>query len=224
MKTRTLLTATVACAALMIPAANAATILGTGTASLLGGDLTDPEDDGDGAGNNYNATFFASKEPGFGGGEFSFNVFNNQVGGGNAKMCCEGAPIVIGAIFTDQYLLTHFTMTSSNDSPLRDPNTWSIQGSNDTTTGLDGTWSDIFVDNTVGTLWTARNQVIRYDGAGSDFATPSAHSSFRLNFLTSGGPQTALAEIEFFGTPIPESSTFALAALAGLGLVLRRRR
>lgn len=68
--------------------AQAEEILGTGTASLIGGDLTDPEDDGaPDADQGYNATFTSSEEPGFGGGEFAFNVFDNQLGGGNAKWC-----------------------------------------------------------------------------------------------------------------------------------------
>ena len=62
--------------------------LGTGTGSLIGGDLTDPEDDGQpDADQGYNAKFSASNEPGFGGGENAFNVFDNQLGGGNAKWC-----------------------------------------------------------------------------------------------------------------------------------------
>ena len=64
-------------------------VLGTGTAALLGGDLTDPENDGaPDADEGYNAIFSANEEPGFGGGEFSFNVFDNLLGGGNAKWCC----------------------------------------------------------------------------------------------------------------------------------------
>lgn len=61
-------------------------VLGTGTGSLLGGNLTDPEDDGDPeADKNYNAKFSASDEPGFAGGESAFNVFDNVLGPSNAK-------------------------------------------------------------------------------------------------------------------------------------------
>ncbi len=68
--------------------AQAEEILGVGTDSLLGGDLTDPEDDGlPDADEGYDAIFTSSEEPGFGGGEFAFNVFDNQLGGGNAKWC-----------------------------------------------------------------------------------------------------------------------------------------
>ncbi len=63
-------------------------VLGTGTGSLIGGDLTDPEDDGQpDVDQGYNAKFSSSEEPGFGGGEFAFNVFDNQLGPGNAKWC-----------------------------------------------------------------------------------------------------------------------------------------
>ena len=71
-----------------IDIAQAEKILGTGTGSLLGGDLTDPEDDGDPeADKGYNAIFSANEEPGFGGGEFAFNVFDNRLGPGNDKWC-----------------------------------------------------------------------------------------------------------------------------------------
>ncbi len=63
-------------------------VLGTGTGSLLGGDLTDPENDGNPEADvGYNAKFTSSEEPGFAGGENAFNVFDNQLGGGNAKWC-----------------------------------------------------------------------------------------------------------------------------------------
>ena len=68
--------------------AQAEEVLGIGTGSLLGGDLTDPEDDGaPDADEGYNAIFSANEEPGFGGGEFAFNVFDNILGPGNAKWC-----------------------------------------------------------------------------------------------------------------------------------------
>ncbi len=71
-----------------IDSAQAEKILGTGTGSLLGGDLTDPEDDGDPeVDKGYNAIFSANEEPGFGGGEFAFNVFDNRLGPGNDKWC-----------------------------------------------------------------------------------------------------------------------------------------
>ena len=118
--------------------AQASEILGVGTESLLGGDLTDPEDDGNPeADEGYNVIFSSNDEPGFAGGEFSFNVFDNILGPGNDKWCCgpgagipeEGLHITVE--LDDPQALTHFTVSSANDVPGRDPTVWEIQGSND---------------------------------------------------------------------------------------------
>jgi hypothetical protein len=241
MKVRSLLTTTVACAALTIPAAKAVSILGTGTGALLGGDLTDPEDDGTAAGANFEATFFATDKPDFTTNQSAFKIFTNTVVNDQlGKYCCGGGPQTIGATFSESYVITHFTLASSGDSPGRDPDVYALQGSNDTTDGIDGTWADIYnysmddgsAPNTRfhagNSQWTDRNQVLRFDGAGDDFATPAAYSSFRLTMTSpagwvGGGGQLALAEMELFGTPIPEPSSAALVGLAGLGLLRRRR-
>src|SRR3954468_1560882 len=125
-------------ALLMAPASNASLIRGKGTAALRGGDLTDPENNGDPENNvNYNATFSASEEPNFGGSEGAFNVFDNLVtGGGNNKWCCGDQnnfptnPISVDATFPVAHKLARFTLTSGNDTPARDPLVWSILGSN----------------------------------------------------------------------------------------------
>ena len=118
--------------------AQAEEVLGTGTESLIGGDLTDPEDDGEPESDSgYNAIFSANEEPGFGGGEFAFNVFDNRLGPSNDKWCCGaggGIPeegLHVTAEFEEAYGLTHFTVSSANDVPARDPTVWEIQGSND---------------------------------------------------------------------------------------------
>ena len=115
--------------------AQAEEVLGTGTDSLIGGDLTDPEDDGEpDEDKGYNAKFTSNEEPGFGGGEFSFNVFDNRLGPINDKWCCGkggGIPkegLYITAEFDQPYALTHFTVSSANDVPARDPTVWEVQG------------------------------------------------------------------------------------------------
>jgi len=179
-------------------------ILGTGTKALLGGDLTDPEDDGKPDENtNYNAKFTASDEPGFGGGESAFNVFDNLLGPGNDKWCCgKGGGAKEGMHVTAEleapYVLTHFTLSSANDVPDRDPTKWEVQGSNDgkkftTIFSYDG-------DN----LFTKRLQVIRFD-AGEDFdVQATAYRFFRhITLKTPSWPNGAyfqIGEIEYFGT------------------------
>ena len=212
-------------------AAVAETILGTGTAALLGNDLTDLGDDGDEGAYappnlaGFDAEFFSSDEPGFGGGEFAFNVFDNQVGGGSTKWCCGTAfPQIVGAVFDTTYTLTHFTVTSGNDTDARRPRVWQIQGSND---GVQ--WTDIFSqDNPNAPLWNAHDQVIRFD-SGTDFDVPAAYSQFRMKTDATGATAGAffqLNEIEFFGTVIPEPSSMVLGLIGflGLGLFGRRRR
>ena len=213
-------------------AAMAETILGIGTAALLGGDLTDPEDDGiegPGNGTNFNATFFASDEPGFNnlaGSEGAFNVFDNQVGAGQTKWCCGTSfPQIVGAQFDKSYFLTHFTVTSGNDTPNREPRVWQIQGSND-----GNTWTDIYSRNDPNaSLWGGVfNQVRRFD-VNVDFDPPGAYTQFRMKTDATGAAGGAffqINEIEFFGTEIPEPSTMVLGLIGmlGLGVFGRRRR
>ncbi|MCG9129948.1 PEP-CTERM sorting domain-containing protein [Candidatus Poribacteria bacterium] len=179
-------------------------LLGTGTNSLLGGDLTDPENDGAAdADEGYNAKFSSNNEPGFGGGEFSFNVFDNILGGGNAKWCCGpggGIPdegLHITAEFDMAYVLTHFTVSSANDVPARDPTEWEIQGSND---GED--FTTIYARDG-DTIWTERLQVARFD-AGEDFdVQKTGYKFFRfVTFNTASNPNGAyfqVGEVEYFG-------------------------
>jgi hypothetical protein len=175
-------------------------ILGTGAESLLGGDLTDPENDGfDGPGGGTDpswnwAEITASHEPDFEGAESAFNIFDNKVGGGSNKWCCddptEEAPVWVAVKFRQPVSLTHFTVTSGNDSPDRDPTHWAIQGSNDGTS-----YTDIyrFVDQTV--PWDERNQVVK-------FTLPSASPAYSyIRYIAWETPGTLhqLNEVEYFG-------------------------
>ena len=205
------------------------TILGTGTGALIGGDLTDPENDGQPDANvNYDAIFTSTDEPGFGGGEFSFNVFDNQVGGGNAKWCCNNIDNdghQLDAEFASAVRLTSFTITSSNDSQGRDPTIWAIEGSND-----GASWTTIYAhDNSAdGAVWDARNQVALFE-AGTGYTLPAAYTFIRYNVTATGGGH-ALGELEYFDSgdygTIPEPMTMLAVGmgLASLGGYVRKRR
>lgn len=195
-----------ACAAGLLTAAAPSTfafeVLGEGTEALIGGDLTDPEDDGDPEDDtNYDAVFDAVEEAGFGGGESAFNVFDNVVGGGNDKWCCGDGPfpLWVQATFDQAVVLTHFTVASANDTPGRDPRVWEIQGSND-----GETFETIFrQEDEDASLWgDTRLQVIRFD-SGEDF-TPVTKAYTTLRFVTestglTSGAKYQVGEIEFFG-------------------------
>ncbi|KGJ90985.1 PEP-CTERM sorting domain-containing protein [Colwellia psychrerythraea] len=205
----------------LTPTANASLILGTGTGALIGGDLTDPENDGFADSNvNYNATFSSSVEQGFGGGEYAFNVFDNILSGGNGKWCCDGGSVWVEANFgSDQYILDIFTLSSANDVASRDSDQWSILGSND---GINYTTLFAYDIESL-SIWGAdRFEVVQFSN-NDDYHVNTAYSIFRYQSTSVvSGSHHQLGEIEFFGTKIPEPSSIAIFALAMMGLSSRR--
>jgi hypothetical protein len=177
------------------------TILGTGADSLIGGDLTDPEDDGDESGEDMAAgwnwvSIESNIEPGFGGGEFSYNIFDNAVGGGNDKWCCDDPtddnPYWVAVQFEKPIALTHFTITSGNDTPNRDPIRWAIQGSND-----GESYSDVYNYNEETSFYTDRNQVALIELAEAS----EQYTYFRYIVYHTPGNLHQINEIELFGCP-----------------------
>ena len=61
-------------------------------------------------------------------------LFDNRLGPSNDKWCCGrggGIPkegLHVTAEFEEQYALTHFTLSSANDVPPRDPTVWRFRG------------------------------------------------------------------------------------------------
>lgn len=193
-----------------VASAQIGTVLGTGTSALLGGDLTDPDDNGAAdADENYNAVFRANDEEGFGGGEFAFNVFDNRLGPGNDKWCCgvaggfpEEGLWVEAELKSPPAFLTHFTVSSANDVPGRDPLVWSVSGSND------GENYDTIFETDGEVIWDERLQVIRFN-AGDDFPQQeTAYQIFRMTTFDSennpNGAYFQIGEIEFFGSFVEE--------------------
>ncbi|MEE3179362.1 MAG: LamG-like jellyroll fold domain-containing protein, partial [Verrucomicrobiota bacterium] len=176
--------------------------LGTGTGALRGGDLTDPEDDGvegpnPGSGNwetlSWNWVHVtASSEEYFGnhgGSEGAFDIFDNQVGAGQAKWCCNGPPQWLTVEFAEPVAINSFTVTSGNDVPGRDPLTWGIYGSND---GV--TFTPIFEQDNPVSLWPQRLQVLLFT-----LTRPSPPSRFIKYEVTATGGNHQINEIEYFG-------------------------
>ena len=179
---------------------------------LLGGDLTDPEDDGvdgetifaDGdnpqtAGENFNwISITANAEEyfgDFGGSEGSFDVFDNQIGGGQNKLCCGGEPVEITVQFEGAVSLTHITLTSSNDTPGRDPLDFEIQGSNDGTV-----FETIYARADDESIWGGARDLT----AQIDLPSPSdAYEYIRYAVTRTGIGVHAISEIEYFGETGP---------------------
>lgn len=101
------------------------------------------------------------------------------------------------AEFKKQYGLTHFTVSSANDVPPRDPTEWEVQGSND------GKKFTTIFSHDGKSLWDQRLQVIRFD-AGKDFKRQTIGYRFfrHVTFKTASWPNGAyfqIGEIEYFG-------------------------
>ncbi|MCB1100635.1 MAG: discoidin domain-containing protein, partial [Verrucomicrobiae bacterium] len=176
---------------------------------LITGDLTDPEDDGDEAAGpddpSWNwASIDSNNEPGFEGGEFAFNVFDNKKdAGGNDKWCCTGgtedAPLQLTVEFELPVSLTHLTITSANDTPTRDPLDWKILGSND-----GETFSPIYERAEELSLW----QEFGDEFAPPRFTTikvtlPTASPLFRYiryEVTRSADGNHQIGELEYFGS------------------------
>ena len=192
--------------------------LGTGTGALLGGDRTDPENDGqdfagaeaDLAGNGWNfVAAVPNEEPGFEGGEFSFNIFDNVLGPGNAKWCCNARNINIE--LDTPVLITHFTVSSANDVPGRDWNRWRLLASND-----GGTTYSVVIHDQQGAdedgipengstgeltpLWDQRLQVIRFNVPPAVQGTLPLTAHYRFEADSNWGQNLwQIGEVELFG-------------------------
>jgi len=224
------------CLAAFARPAQAMLIRGIGTGALVGGDLTDPENDindnvplnpNGGSGFNWVASIATSSNfftPGKSPGEGALDLFDNKVGAGEAKWY-DGSVLPspgyrVAVQFPVQYALTRFTVASANDVPSRDPDIWRIIASDD---GL--TWVTIFAQSNDGvSVWGAtRLQVNQWD-VGTDFPGQRGYLWYGIEVTSVvSGSDPQLSEVEFFGTLAPEPASLVLLG-AGVAAVVRRRR
>ena len=172
--------------------------LGVGSDALLGGDLTDPQDDAnDGAGAGFDWLEVDASSELYFHNEGALNIFDNRVGSGDDKWCCETAPQWISVKLDLPHILTHFTLSAGNDAPERDPTRWMIEGS------ADGShWNVIFHWDTGESPFNNRLEVIRFNGGGSDFAEPPPYQWFRYRVTAVDGSMHQVNELELFGIPV----------------------
>ena len=96
------------------------------------------------------------------------------------------------AEFEEAYALTHFTVSSANDVPARDPTEWEIQGSND------GEDFETIFRHDGDSFWEERLQVIRFD-AGDDYDDQKVGYRFFRFIAFKTGTNFQIGEIEYFG-------------------------
>jgi hypothetical protein len=193
-----LLLAALASQLLTLATAEAYTVRGAGTSALIGGDLTDPENNGvDGANTNWNWVSISATSENTWSAEGAYNIFDNKVGAGDDKWCCDGPPQSIAVRFERPYVLTHFTLAAGNDAAERDPTRWYIEGSNDGTN-----WTVIYGWTAGLSPFSQRLEVLQFNGNGADFATPQPWSWFRYRVETNDNALLQINELELFGVPV----------------------
>ncbi|MDO4629919.1 MAG: PEP-CTERM sorting domain-containing protein [Planctomycetia bacterium] len=116
-------------------------------------------------------TSISSKHEGpFADKECPSNVFNNVVGGGSAKWFDPGIPSTsnpayVTVQFPEAFVMTHFTLTSANDSWAHDrqPDIWTVYGSND-----GENWNTIYHANSTADFTQEDNKTVLYSSFTND--------------------------------------------------------
>jgi hypothetical protein len=137
---------------------------------LVGGDYTDPEEDG-----TLNGTIFAGGFPGSPTNEEPDKGLDNLTS--TKWLAFEPAGTYYGFRFAnaERRVVGAYTLTSANDSPDRDPYSWTLSGSNDG------------VNYTVVDTRTAQDFANRFETRLYEFQNTTAYEYYRFNFQTEYG-------------------------------------
>lgn len=137
---------------------------------LVGGDLTDPEEDG-----TLNGTIFAGGFPGSPTGEEPDKGLDNVTA--SKWLAFEPVMTYYGFRFAngERHVVGAYTLTSANDEPNRDPYSWTLSGSNDG------------VNYTVVDTRTAQDFANRFETRLYEFQNTTAYEYYRFNLQTEYG-------------------------------------
>ncbi|MDO4629614.1 MAG: PEP-CTERM sorting domain-containing protein [Planctomycetia bacterium] len=176
---------------------------GTTLSGLMGKDVTNPTDSISVPG-NYNSSWgdyykeatwkrLTSSENTFGSTECPANLFGNSLGGSVNKWYAsfsptEAKPNYVTVQFPEAFVMTHFTLSSGNDSMgSRNPKNWTVYGSND-----GSVWTPIYHSDTTDDFTGNTNTTVLFSSFTKDTISSTVLNSVQqttvLNSLGDTNP------------------------------------
>ncbi len=164
---------------------------GVELSGLIGGDLTDPEDDGFLAVDYFGGASSSSPS-----GEEPSRALDNLIGAKWLAFATSGTNYDIDFQDVLPRVIDRYTITSANDAPARDPYSWTLSGS------VDGETYTV-VDSRDAQDFAGRHETRLYE-----FVNSTAYTHYRFDFQTEYGVTGSnrpdafqLAEIELLSSP-----------------------
>jgi len=117
--------------------------------------------------------------------EWAFRAFDGQL---DTKWLASFNTAWLQAKFADmkQYVVTSYAITSGNDADGRDPDNWTLQGSND-----GQTWNILDTKTAAATSWTGRRQRVLFDLSGN----ATAYRMYKLDITKARNPSLNMLQL-----------------------------
>ncbi|WP_155590561.1 hypothetical protein [Lysinibacillus cavernae] len=129
---------------------------------------------------------YNTSKPGAG---IAYNVFDYATGSENSGISRDGSSGILGIIFSKEVTVARYEIEAHNIATYA-PRIFNIEGSNDSTTGLDGTWTKI--DSRTGIYFSANEKKT------FTLEEQSTFRAYRLNISATNHSYTGFAELRFF--------------------------
>lgn len=123
------------------------------------------------------------------GAGIAYNIFDYATGSETSGISRSGSSGILGIIFPKEVTVAKYEIEAHNIATYA-PRIFTLEGSNDTTTGLDGTW--ITIDSRTGIYFNANEKKLFILNEKSTF------KAFRLNISATNHSYTGFAELRFF--------------------------
>ncbi|MED4886204.1 LamG-like jellyroll fold domain-containing protein [Lysinibacillus sp. FSL R7-0073] len=129
---------------------------------------------------------YNTDKPGAG---IAYNAFDYATGGENTGISRRSGSGIVGIIFPKEVTVARYEIEAHNIAKYA-PRIFTIEGSNDTTSGLDGTWTTL--DSRTGIFFT------QYEKKSFELSESSTFKALRLNTVATNDTITGFAELRFF--------------------------